>query len=137
MTQLTTPLTGQNAILGRINQLVAIGILLSALVFVSTSSEANDASIKAETRVCPSDFNSVKIPDDGKFCQVFAADFPASMVLHIPQSPAAVIDYYSAEYPIVKEIKSRTLLQTADKNTTLIISEDGEGTQVDILVKSI
>jgi hypothetical protein len=38
-------------------------------------------------------------------------------------------------FSTTKQVKDRFLMQTTDKNTTLIISSDGQGTQVDILVK--
>jgi hypothetical protein len=72
-------------------------------------------------------------------CQIFAADFPASMILFIPQTPEEVIQYYLASsdsFVEPKKIKKRTMLKSTDNNTTLIISKDGDGTQVDILVKS-
>ena len=96
-----------------------------------------DVAVRSES--CPEDFNKVSIPVNGKLCQIFAADFPASMILFIPQSPEEVIKYYlasSASFIEPKKIKQRTMLKSADNNTTLIISKDGGGTQVDILVKS-
>lgn len=100
-----------------------------------------DTNVSAVTRSagCPEDFNKVSIPVNGKMCQIFAADFPASMILFIPQTPEEVIHYYlasSANFVEPKTIKQRTMLKSADNNTTLIISKDGGGTQVDILVKS-
>ncbi|AEP29013.1 hypothetical protein [Brumicola nitratireducens] len=100
-----------------------------------------DANVTVATRSagCPEDFNKVSIPVNGKMCQIFAADFPASMILFIPQTPEEVIQYYlasSANFVEPKAIKQRTMLKSADNNTTLIISKDGGGTQVDILVKS-
>jgi hypothetical protein len=91
------------------------------------------------SEACPENFNQVSIPANGKMCQIFAADFPASMILFIPQTPEEVIQYYLASsnsFVKPKRIKQRTMLKSADNNTTLIISKDGGGTQVDILVKS-
>jgi hypothetical protein len=100
-----------------------------------------DANVTVAIRSagCPEDFNKVSIPVNGKLCQIFAADFPASMILFIPQTPEEVIQYYLASsnsFVEPKTIKQRTMLKSADNNTTLIISKDGGGTQVDILVKS-
>ncbi|GBL04908.1 hypothetical protein [Glaciecola sp. KUL10] len=97
------------------------------------------SALASPDRGCPSQFNQIKIPLDGKLCQIFAADYPASMVLFIPQTPEKVISHYLAAHPELtsfKQIKSRTILQTKDKNTTLVVSADGQGTQVDILVKA-
>jgi hypothetical protein len=70
---------------------------------------------------------------------VFAADLPASMIFYVPQLPEAVIAFYkqnTTTFNTTRHVKDRVLLQSEDKNTTLIISSDGKGTQVDVLVKS-
>jgi hypothetical protein len=98
-----------------------------------------EVSVAIRSAGCPEDFNKVSIPVNGKLCQIFAADFPASMILFIPETPEEVIKYYLASsdsFIEPKMIKQRTMLKSADNNTTLIISKDGGGTQVDILVKS-
>ena len=95
-----------------------------------------DVAIRSEG--CPENFNKISIPVNGKLCQIFAADFPASMILFVPETPEDVIKYYLASsdsFVEPKIIKKRTMLKSADNNTTLIISKDGGGTQVDILVK--
>ena len=91
------------------------------------------------TQSCPNEFYAVKLPDNGKLCQVFAADLPASMIFFVPESPAQVIEFYQkdqATYSITRQVKDRFMMQSGDKNTTLIISSDGQGTQVDVLVKT-
>jgi hypothetical protein len=96
-----------------------------------------DVAIHSEG--CPENFNKISIPVNGKLCQIFAADFPASMILFVPETPEDVIKYYLASsdsFVEPKTIKKRTMLKSADNNTTLIISKDGGGTQVDILVKA-
>jgi len=90
-------------------------------------------------QTCPENFYQVKLPNNGKLCQVFAADLPASMIFFVPQLPEEVVAFYqqdSAIFSTTKQVKDRMLLQSEDKNTTLIISTDGNGTQVDVLVKS-
>jgi hypothetical protein len=60
------------------------------------------------------------------------------MILFVPQSPEEVVEYYlssSINFIEPKVIKQRTMMKSADNNATLIISKDGGGTQVDILVK--
>jgi len=96
---------------------------------------AMQASLPSQS--CPMSFNQVPIPESGKLCQIFAAEFPASMVLHVPQTPNSVVSFYqdSQLYSEVQAVKERFMLQTTDKNTTIIVSTDGEGSQVDILVK--
>ncbi|MDT0629038.1 hypothetical protein [Alteromonas sp. W364] len=100
-----------------------------------------EANVEVAVRAagCPETFNQVDIPVNGKLCQIFAADYPASMILFIPQTPEEVVEYYlssSVQFAEPKTVKQRTMIKSADNNTTLIISKDGGGTQVDILVKA-
>jgi hypothetical protein len=101
------------------------------------SSVKNNTNTNIHT--CPSNFYDVKLPTNGKLCQVFATDLPASMIFFVPQLPEEVIAFYeqdTATFSTTRQVKDRVLLQSEDKNTTLIISTDGSGTQVDVLVKS-
>ena len=65
---------------------------LSAFVFVGQTYASTETM---ETQVCPASFNSVKIPDNGKLCQVFAADYPASMILHVLKSRQRLLIFIS------------------------------------------
>jgi hypothetical protein len=105
---------------------------------VVTDKLGANVNVAIRSEGCPVNFNKVSIPLNGKLCQIFAADFPASMILFVPQTPEEVVQYYLASGSFIepKKIKKRTLLKSTDNNTTLIISKDGSGTQVDILVKS-
>ena len=99
----------------------------------------NASSTQMNTQSCPNDFFEVKLPQDGKLCQVFAADLPASMILFVPQTPEQVIQFYQQDadsFSTSRQVKDRFMLQSDDKNKTVIISADGQGTQIDILVKS-
>ena len=100
----------------------------------------NSASLQDNAQNCPQDFYDVKLPENGKLCQIFAADLPASMILFVPQSPKEVLEFFKkngSQFTTTKEVKDRFLMQSSDKNTTLIVSADGSGTQVDLLIKSI
>ena len=93
----------------------------------------------ATIHACPTNFYQVKLPTNGKLCQVFAANLPASMIFFVPQLPEEVIAFYEKDtttFSTTRQVKDRVLLQSEDKNTTLIISTDGSGTQVDVLVKA-
>jgi hypothetical protein len=119
--------------------LAVAGFVASSLFCAPLAVANKEKLIAAPEQKCPSEFNQIKIPLDGKLCQIFAADYPASMVMFIPKAPNEVISNYLAAHPELtqtKQVKSRTLLQSKDKNTTLVVSADGQGTQVDILVKS-
>ena len=103
-----------------------------------TESPTVTSGLAIETETCPSSFYKIQLPSGGKLCQVFAAELPASMIFHVPVSPQKVIDFYAqndAMFSTSKQVKDRFMLQSNDKNTTLIISADGDGAQVDVLVK--
>lgn len=137
--------------LSRINLSLLLGVSLTGVSLFgnatgTTSAEALQAAEIEQvliedkvTTVCPNAFYQVKLPENGKLCQVFAADLPASMIFFVPQSPSEVVNYYEVDGTIFESperVKDRYMLQSTDKNTTLIISSDGTGTQVDVLVKS-
>lgn len=103
----------------------------------AVKTEALKGTAIIETQTCPNSFYSITLPSNGKLCQVFATELPASMIFFVPQSPSEVADFYrtnSDTFTTTKQVKQRYILQSIDKNTTLIISEDGEGSQVDVLV---
>lgn len=105
----------------------------------ATSSDNNVAELSniIETQTCPTDFYAIKLPNNGKLCQVFATELPASMIFFVPQPPSEVVAFYQQDvsaFSTKKQVKQRYVLQSSDKNTTLIISNDGKGTQVDVLV---
>lgn len=121
---------------------VWIGIILMYLPFhantltlstIETQSPAN--LIKTEN--CPREFYNVSLPTNGKLCQVFANELPASMVFFVPQAPAEVVEYYQTpdnQFSKVKEIKQRFVLQNQNDTVRLIVSKDGQGSQVDVLI---
>ena len=97
-------------------------------------------SFEKSTQDCPTSFYQIVLPNNGKLCQVFAADLPASMTFHIPQKPAQVVEFYETNdkaFSASKAVKERFIMHSQSNNATLIISPDGHGTQVDILVKNI
>lgn len=97
------------------------------------------ANMNEDLNTCPARFYQLELPSDGKLCQVFAAELPASMIFFVPKDPSQVIDFYQSKdinFSTKREVKGRFLMQSDDKNLTLIISEDGQGTQVDVLVRA-
>lgn len=113
---------------------ILLSILLSCVMLASTA-VANNNDI--QTQECPKSFYTVKLPNNGKLCQVFATELPASMIFFVPQAPSEVLKFFkqgSSEFSTTTQLKQRYMLKSNDKTTTLIISADGKGTQVDVLV---
>lgn len=97
----------------------------------------SSASQIIETQNCPIQFYQVNLPQNGKLCQVFAAELPASMVFFVPQTPNEVLKYYRSfenTWADTKQVKQRYVLVSVDSKSRLIISADGAGTQVDVLI---
>lgn len=103
---------------------------------MQAQTETNTNSV-AESESCPSNFFQVPIPESGKLCQIFATDMPASMVFFVPQTIQSVVDFYAnkAQFDAAEQSLERFLINSKDKNVTVIVSADGTGTQVDVLVK--
>lgn len=119
--------------------MASVSLLANAETLAPQTPTNASANSPVTSQSCPAEFYKVKLPVNGKFCQVFAADLPASMIFFVPQEPSDVVQHYiiqSEVFSIARQVKNRYMLQSADKNTTLIISSDGTGTQVDVLVKN-
>ena len=115
-----------------------------ALAAVVMSAHANETpkseSSQPETSACPSEFYDVPMPKNAKQCQPFDADFPASMVFFIAASPDKIVANYLAEMPelaLKGNHNNRVLMVNSKQNIRIIVSPDGEGAQVDILVLAV
>lgn len=104
---------------------------------ISESAHANAPSLTIESEACPSDFYQVAIPAGGKLCQIFATDLPASMVFYVPENMHTVVDFYQSagQLGAAQEVNQRFVMRSSDTHTTVIVSADGAGSQVDVLVK--
>lgn len=117
--------------------LLLLLLIAAAKLFAQESSIAAHTDSYQETQTCPTDFFQVDIPEGGKLCQIFATDLPASMVFFVPQPVQSVVNFYqnNAQFKPAQESLQRFIIRSNDNNITVIVSEDGSGTQVDILVK--
>ncbi len=87
---------------------------------------------------CPKQFHNLQIPENGKYCQSFAAELPASLVFFVPMQPSETVKFLvdkNQNFNIKQQVKNRVMLSNSDNSKTLIVSPDGVGSQVDILVK--
>jgi len=92
-----------------------------------------------DTQPCPANFYDVEIPQNGKICQLFASELPASIVFFVPQQPDEVLRFYTqdtSQFSTSISVQHRYVLHSHNNNSTVIISKDGEGSQVDILVNN-
>jgi hypothetical protein len=121
-----------------------IKTICPALLLVASGSMAFAAEEEGQVDTlislgsCPTDFISMPIYPEARFCQVFSNVPPASLSYHADTD----IDHVRAFYlQLMGEAQSedmlagRVLLQYQNGTQIIVISHDGEGTQVDILVK--
>jgi hypothetical protein len=95
----------------------------------------------SETRspTCPADFYTLPLYPNAKFCQLFAQELPASMSYFAISDPQSAKDFYINQLGQAEDekmLKGRIVLQYSNGQKVVVISKDGQGSQIDILVKS-
>ncbi|GGF73685.1 hypothetical protein [Alteromonas lipolytica] len=118
--------------------ILVTSLMVMASSFMATDSLATTAPVsQPQISTCPDDFFTVKIHEDAKQCQPFDTELPASLIYFIGQTPDAIVAYYLALMPDLSlkgEHNKRVLLVNTAQNVRVVVSPDGEGAQVDILV---
>jgi hypothetical protein len=97
------------------------------------------ASFAMSDGPCPADFFQLPLHPQARLCRVFADELPASLTYHVDtdqQSASAFYQQQLGQAQSIRSLKGRTILQYKGKQQTIIISDDGKGSQIDILVKS-
>ncbi|WP_414828331.1 hypothetical protein [Alteromonas sp. H39] len=128
-------------ILTRTIKLGVFSLLLTGAASADTLT-VETTSTGPAAAACPVEFHSIVIPDSAKQCQLFdtAMDddvIPASMVHFMADSKDQVISFYQQAIPgltVHSTFNERTLLVANDNAIRVVVSPDGSGTQVDILV---
>lgn len=114
---------------------IALAAVLAAFsAFASSKTVLNSPNISD----CPTQFHSVSIHQDAKLCQIFDDKLPASMVYHVAISPTEAIAFYLDNSALLKRstVRERTFLSNENNNYRVVVSPDGTGSQIDILVVS-
>lgn len=117
-----------------------VSVLLVITFSGMLSAEEQKNQLNVETHSCPSDFHALPLYPNAKYCQLFAEELPASMsYFAIADQQTAKAFYIEQLGPAEDEklLKGRIILQYASGQKTLIISKDGQGSQIDILIKSV
>ena len=88
---------------------------------------------------CPTDFYTLPLYPNAKYCQLFAKELPASMSYFAVSDQQSAKDFYLKQLGQAEDekmLKGRIVLQYSSGEKVVVISKDGEGSQIDILVKS-
>ncbi|MDN4501747.1 hypothetical protein QX776_05010 [Alteromonadaceae bacterium BrNp21-10] len=87
---------------------------------------------------CPATLHQAPVMPDAKFCQLFNEELPASLTYHAPSDIPQAADYYLQQLGDPDSdvtVKGRRVLQFSAGQKIIVLSEDGNGTQVDMLIK--
>jgi len=102
---------------------------------------AEELQIEANRSVqsCPQDFHTLPIYPNAKFCQLFNEELPASMSYFAISDQQSAKDFYISQLGQAEDekmLKGRIVLQYSNGQKVVVISKDGQGSQIDILIKS-
>ncbi|MFQ3235061.1 MAG: hypothetical protein ACI9C4_000615 [Paraglaciecola sp.] len=116
-------------------------VLCSYLITLHVTAQTigNDLPTPTAGNVCPELFYQLTLSGDARLCHLFADQLPASLSYHSDQSPIQTEAFFRAQItnPVkVSKVKDRTLIEYENHHKIIVISKDGKGSQIDILVTS-
>jgi hypothetical protein len=119
---------------------VSMLLAMSSSVLLQAQ-EIQSQTGKTEMRVqsCPQEFYTLPIYPDAKLCQLFAGELPASMSYFAVSDQQTARAFYVEQLGQAEDEKilhGRIVLQYSNGQKVLVISKDGRGSQIDILIKS-
>lgn len=88
---------------------------------------------------CPDDFHDIPMYPSARLCHVFDDKLPASISFHADADIEMTTSYYVQNLGSTSNrymSRGRQILQFNNGQQVIIVSEDGAGSQVDILIKS-
>jgi hypothetical protein len=105
------------------------------------SDQVSEPVSMPETRspTCPADFYTMPLYPNAKFCQLFAEELPASMSYFAISDQESAKAFYLDQLGQAEDeqmLKGRIVLQYGNGQQVVVISKDGQGSQIDILIKS-
>jgi hypothetical protein len=110
---------------------------VTALVSDQVSEPMSIHEIRSAT--CPAEFYTLPLYPNAKFCQLYAQGLPASMSYFASSDQQSAKDFYINQLGQAEDEKmlnGRIVLQYSKGQKVVVISEDGQGSQIDILIKS-
>lgn len=116
------------------------GLRIFSIFSFAISAAINTASADDHQAKCPTSFADVSVHDAAKLCQIFDASDKSpsqSLSYFVAESPEQLIAYYQSAHPqleVRSQFNQRTLLTMRDDMTRVAISQDPNGSQIDILI---
>lgn len=111
----------------------------SILCLSTLSVSAQQESMALDAQACPDSFFELPLYPGASLCMSFDQELPASLTYHAKAGQDETKNFYLQSLGQAQSerlSKGRILLQYSDGKQTIVISPDGDGTQVDILVKN-
>ncbi|MEP1448078.1 MAG: hypothetical protein ABJK37_18390 [Paraglaciecola sp.] len=106
---------------------------------LTASDSESTSTSQSSSPMCPADFFSLPLYPNAKFCQLFAHGLPASMSYFAISDQQSTKDFYinqMGQAEQEKMLNGRIVLQYSNGQQIVVISKDGQGSQIDILIKS-
>ncbi|MDO6695123.1 hypothetical protein Q4574_17630 [Aliiglaciecola sp. 3_MG-2023] len=116
-----------------------VTVLTATLIFSMETNAQDNGTLQMTSQTCPEEFYSLPLFPAPKLCQVFAPELPASLTYHAATDQQSALGFYIeklGQADQVKTLKGRIMMQYDDAKKIIILSKDGAGTQIDVLVKS-
>jgi hypothetical protein len=116
---------------------------VSVMLAIVSNGLLQAQELQTETNVsvqnCPADFYTLPLYPNAKFCQLFAEELPASMSYFAISDQQTTKAFYIEKLGQAENeemLKGRIVLQYSNGQKVVVISKDGQGSQIDILIKS-
>ncbi len=116
-----------------------VSMLLATTSKGSLQAEELQTENKVSVQTCPEDFYTIPLYPNAKFCQLFAEELPASMTYFAISDQQTAKAFYLEKLGQAEDekmLKGRIVLQYSNGQKVVVISKDGQGSQIDILIKS-
>jgi hypothetical protein len=116
-----------------------VSILLSLSSSGLSQAQEQQPVTNISTQNCPEVFYTLPLYPNAKFCQLFAEELPASMSYFAVSDQQTAKAFYIEKLGQAtdeKTLKGRIVLQYFNGQKVVVISKDGQGSQIDILIKS-
>ncbi len=117
----------------KIKRTIFSAVTLSFLPFMASAQDVFSA------QPCPNAFYQLPLFPEASLCQIFDDGLPASLTYHAKASQQQAQAFYEekmGQADSTQLVKGRIQLAFNNSDTIIILSEDGSGTQVDVLVKN-